>query len=67
MQGVDIVDILLAFVHLPLYPVPVEISEQMMIVCPCCSIAVPLFDVLGEQGFVGVLNDTCVYLLEVTL
>ena len=55
MQGVDVVDVLFAFVHLPLDPVAVEISEQMVVVLSSGGVALPLFDVEMEKSLITAL------------
>lgn len=55
MECVDIIDILLAFVDLPLDPVPVEISKEVVNVFSGRCIAAPFTDIVCQEGFVVVL------------
>lgn len=62
MKSVDIVNVLLALINLPLDPMPVEVFEEMVDVFGSCGISVPLVDVECEEGFVCVclgLVDDC--------
>lgn len=45
MQGVDFVNVLLAFVHFSLDPVAIEIPEEVVVVISSGGVAVPFFDV----------------------
>jgi hypothetical protein len=53
VEGVDIVDIFLALVHLALDPVAVEVSEEMVIELRSICVTLPLSDVEAEKGFIG--------------
>ena len=53
MQRVYVVDVLLALIHLPLDPVPVEIPEEVVDVFGGNRITTPFFDIEGEQRLVG--------------
>lgn len=48
MESVDIVDILLAFIYLPLDPVAIEVPKQVVGVFGRRSVSVPLFYVEGK-------------------
>ena len=48
MQGIHVKDVLLAFVHLSLHPVPVEISEKVVDIFSSVGKALPLLDVVCE-------------------
>ena len=70
MEGVDIVDVLLALVHLALDPMPVQVAEEMVDVFGRRRVAFPLADVERQQGLVGMrrrlLTDAPEVLLQVT-
>jgi hypothetical protein len=55
MQRIDVIYVLLALVHLPLDPVAVEISEQVIVVLCSGRVPLPFLDVEVQQGFVAVL------------
>ena len=54
MQGVNIVDILLAFVHFPFHPMSIQIAEQITDIFGSGSVSFPFSNVEGQEGFVGV-------------
>jgi hypothetical protein len=45
VQRVDVIDVLLSLVHLPLDPMPVKIPEQMVVVLRGDRVSLPLLDV----------------------
>jgi hypothetical protein len=55
MQGVDIVDFLLALVDLAFHPVAVEVSEEMVDVLGRGGVAFPFACVEAEEGLFGVI------------
>jgi hypothetical protein len=67
MQRVDIVDILLALVNLPLDPVSVEVAEEVVNVLGSDCVSTPFFNVESEQGLVGVSLALIHEILEVML
>jgi hypothetical protein len=54
VESVDIVDILLSFIHLAFNPMTVEVSEEVIVEFGSICVAFPFSDVEGEKGFVGV-------------
>lgn len=65
MKSVDVVDVFLSLINLALNPVPIEVSEQMIIVGACGRVSVPLLDVKCEKGLVGMLDHLGVDAFEV--
>jgi hypothetical protein len=53
VESVDIVDILLSFIHLAFNPMTVEVSEEVIVEFGSICVAFPFSDVEGEKGFVG--------------
>lgn len=49
---VDIIDVLLAFIHLPLHPVSVQVPEQVVNIFCSSGISVPLSDVKGKKRLI---------------
>lgn len=56
MERVDIVDSLLALVHLTLHPVPIKVPEHVVDVLGSGGVSVPFLDVVVEEGFVLILE-----------
>lgn len=67
MEGVNVIDVFLSLVDLALDPVPVEVSEEMVVVCACSCVSVPLFDVECEKSFIGVFDHLGVDAFEMFL
>jgi hypothetical protein len=55
MKSIDIVNVLLAFVHFSLDPMSVEVSKQMVDIFCRGSVSIPFFNVEGQQGFVDMI------------
>ena len=53
VQGVHIISVLLALIHLAFDPVSVEVPEKMVNVLGGNSVPVPFSDVVGQEGFVA--------------
>jgi len=54
VECVNIVDILLPLIHLPLYPMTIEVSEEVVDVFRSGCISVPFSDVETKESFIGV-------------
>jgi hypothetical protein len=54
MESINIVNILLPLIHLPLYPMSIQVSKEMVDVFGGGSISVPFSDVESEESFVCV-------------
>ena len=54
VQNIDIEYILFTLIDLPSYPMPVEVTKQMVGVLRRGSVTVPFSDVVREQRFVNV-------------
>jgi len=66
VQCVDVVYVLLAFIHLSLHPVSVQVSEDVVVVLCGCCVPLPFTDVVCQKCFVGELflsNDDAVEML----
>jgi hypothetical protein len=53
VESVDVVDILLSFIHLAFNPMTVEVSEEVIVEFGSICVALPFSYVEGEKGFVG--------------
>ena len=69
MEGIDIKHILLAFFHFSLNPVPVEVSENMIVVASRCCESLPLPDIIVKKTFLAqsgcVVQNTSQMLLQI--
>lgn len=54
VQNIDIEYILFTLIDLPSYPMPIEVTEQMVGVLRRRSVTVPFSDIVREQCFVNV-------------
>ena len=52
MQSIDIVDVLLALIHLSLHPVAIEVPEEIVVVLRSIRVPLPFSDVVGQKRLV---------------
>lgn len=69
MEGIDVIDVLLALVHLTFDPMSIQVAKQMVVVVRAFGVSIPLGDVEGDKGFIdmsrGILADFGEVVLEV--
>lgn len=69
MQSVDIVYVLLAFVHFTFDPVTIEVFEEMINISSGRGVTLPLFDVVSKKSIVNValrtFGNTCQVCLQI--
>jgi hypothetical protein len=53
VESIDIVDILLSFIHLAFHPMTIEVSEEVIVEFGGIGVAFPFSDVESEKGFVS--------------
>lgn len=66
MQRIDIVDILLPFIHFPLHPMSIKIAEKMVDVLRRGGVSVPFSNVEAQQSLVGVRLGFVIHISEMS-